>query len=88
MGQLFTQTCINQTISWLVRGWNTFGARMSHGHTWTHKTHYSMDLGEAITFLLIALFVINHGGFIQMSFCLKTLKLGVPKFSKLGLLTF
>jgi hypothetical protein len=71
-----------------MHGWNTFGARMSDGHTWTHKIHYSMDLGEAITFPLIIFFFINHGGCIQMSFWLRTLKLGVSKFPKLGLLAF
>ncbi len=31
---------------------NTFGARMSHGLTRTHKTHHGPDLGEATTFPL------------------------------------
>ncbi len=54
-----------------------------HGFT----RHRGLDLGEAITFPLILFFVINHGGCIQMSFCLKTPKLGVSKFPKLGLPT-
>jgi len=89
MGQLFTQICTNQTISWLVRGWNTFGAWMNHMHTRTHKTHHVLDLGEATTFPLIVFSMPNHGAWTQMSFCPKTLKtpkLGVLKFSKLGLL--
>jgi hypothetical protein len=40
------------------------------------------------TFPLIILFVINHGGYIQMSFCPMTPNLEVLKFSKLGLLAF
>ncbi len=31
---------------------------------------------------------VNHGGCIQMSFCPRTPKLGILKFSKLGLLAF
>jgi hypothetical protein len=45
---------------------------------WTHKTHHGPN------FLLVVLFVISHGGYIQMSFCPKTPNLGVLKFSKLG----
>jgi hypothetical protein len=58
----------------------------SHKHTQTPKTHQGSDLGEVTTFPFIVLFVINHGGYIQMSFCLGTPKLVVPKFLKLGLL--
>jgi hypothetical protein len=67
---------------------NTFGARVSHEHTQIQKTHHSPDLGEATTFPLIILFVISHKGYIQMSFCLRTPKLGVSKLPRLGLLTF
>jgi len=63
----------------LVHGWTT-------KHTWTHKTHHDLDLKEANTFSLIILFVINHMGYIQMSFCPKILKLKILKFLKLGLL--
>jgi hypothetical protein len=58
---------------------------VNHGHTQTHKTHHDLNLEEATTFPLIVFSMINHGGYIQMSFCPKTPKLGVPKFSKLGL---
>jgi hypothetical protein len=34
-----------------------------------------LDLGEATTFPLVIFFVINHTGYIQMSFCLGTSKL-------------
>ncbi len=34
---LFTQTCTNQTTNWLMHSWNTFGARMNHGQTWTQN---------------------------------------------------
>jgi hypothetical protein len=69
-----------------MHSWITFGARMNHGHTWTHKTHHGPNLGEATTFPLILFSVISHKGCTQMSFCLGIPKLGVPKFSKLGLL--
>jgi len=65
--------------------WNTFGAQTYHGHTWTHKTRYNPNLGEATTFPLIILFVLNHGSCTQMSFCPRTPKLGVSKFLKLRL---
>jgi hypothetical protein len=67
----------------ILRNWNTFGARTRHEHTWTHKTHYDPNLGETSTFPLILFFMISHRGCIQMSFCPKTPKLGIPKFSKL-----
>jgi len=60
---------------------------MSHRHIRIHKIHHSLDLGEAITFPFIVFSMISHEGYTQMSFCLKTPKLGVLKFSKLGLLT-
>jgi len=72
------QTCVNQTTSWLMHSWNTFGAWTSHRHTWIHKTHHGPD------FFLVVLFVISHGDYIQMSFCPKTPNLGVLKFSKSG----
>jgi hypothetical protein len=48
---------------------NTFGAKKSHGQPWIHKTHHGLDLGEAITFPLIVLFVPLHKDHIQMAFC-------------------
>ncbi len=65
-------------------GWNTFGAQTSHEHPQTHKTHHNSNLGEANTFPFIVFSMINHGGCIQMSFCLGTPKLGVLKHPKLG----
>jgi len=88
MSQLFTQTCTNQTTSWLMHSYITFGAQTSHNHTWIHETRHDMDLGETITFLFIVFFMTNHGSYTQMSFCLGTPKLGVLKFPKLGLLAF
>jgi hypothetical protein len=86
MSQLFTQASTNQTTSWLVCGYSTIGTRISHGHTWIHKTHHNSDLEEATTFPLIVFSMPGHEGYTQMSFCLKTPKLGVPKFPKLGLM--
>jgi hypothetical protein len=60
---------------------------MSHGHIRIHKIHHSLNLGEAITFPFIVFSMISHEGCTQMLFCLKTPKLGVLKFSKLGLST-
>jgi hypothetical protein len=88
MGQIFTQACTNQTTSWLMRSCNIFNALTSHGHTWIHKTHRGLDLGEATTFPLIVFFMPGHGGCTQMSFCPGTPKLGIPKFLKLGLCDF
>jgi hypothetical protein len=86
VNQLFTKTCTNQTTSWLMHNWNTFGARTSHEQTQIHKIHHGPDLGEATTFPLIVFFVFGHGANTQMSFCFRTPKLGASKFPKLGLL--
>ncbi len=77
MGQLFTWTCTKQTTNLLVCNWSIFGARMNHMHTWTHKTHHDPSLKETTTFPFIVLFVISHGGYIQMSFCHE-----IPKFHR------
>jgi hypothetical protein len=37
----------NQTTSWLMHSWSTFGVRMNHGKTWTYKTHHGPDLGKS-----------------------------------------
>ncbi len=67
--------------------WSIFGARMNHEHTQTHKTHHNLDLEETTTFPFILFFVISHEGYIQMSFCPETPKLGIRKFPNLGLPT-
>jgi hypothetical protein len=67
--------------------WSIFGAWTNHRHKHIHKIHHYSDLGEVITFRLIVLFLISHGGYTQMSFCPETPKLGVLKFLKLGLHT-
>jgi len=72
--ELFTQTCTNQTTSWLVQSWNTFGARTSHRQTWTHKIHHDLDSREATTFPLIVFSMPDHGANTQMSFCSGTPK--------------
>jgi hypothetical protein len=51
-----------------------------------HKTHHGPNLGEATTFPFIVFSLLGHGAYTHMSFCLRTPKLGVLKFSKLGLL--
>jgi hypothetical protein len=60
--------------SWLVHSWSTFGVRMNHEQTQTHKTHHNPDLGEATTFPLIVYYVPLHEAHIQMTFCLGTPK--------------
>jgi hypothetical protein len=66
--QSLTRTYTNQTTSWLMHSWNTFGARTKHRQTRIHKTHHSPNLREATTFPLIIYFVPNHGISIQMAF--------------------
>jgi hypothetical protein len=72
--QLFTRTRTNQTTSWLMHSWSTFGVRMNHRRVRTHKTHHGLDLGKATTFPFIVYFVLGHGTSTQMTFCL-----GIPK---------
>jgi hypothetical protein len=50
-----------------------------------HKTHHGPDLGEATIVPFIVYSVPGHRTGTQMSFCPGTPKVGVPKFSKLGL---
>ncbi len=73
--QLCTWTCTNQITSWLVHSLSAFGARMSHGQTWTHKIHHDLDLGGATTFPLIVYSVLGHGTSTQMTF-----RPGTPKW--------
>ncbi len=83
--QLFTRTCKNQTISWLVHNLSIFGARTSHRQTWIHKTYHGPNLGEATTFPLIVYYVLDHRTSTQMSFLSHDSQVGVLKFLKLGL---
>jgi len=66
-----------------VHSWSIFGARTSHEHTWTHKIHHCLDLGEAITFPFIVFFVTSHGLHPNVIFP-GIPKSRVPKFPKLG----
>jgi hypothetical protein len=67
--QSLTQSCTNQTTSWLVHGCNIFGVRTNHGQIQTNKSHHNPNLGEAITFPLIVYSMANHRTKIQMTFC-------------------
>jgi hypothetical protein len=60
-----------KVATWLVRSWNTFGARMNHEQTQTPTNHHSPNLGEAITFPFIVFSVPGHGANTQMSYCLE-----------------
>jgi len=51
--------------------------------TQIHKIHHGSNLGGATTFPLILFSMINHRGYIQMSFCPK---MRISKFPKLGFL--
>jgi hypothetical protein len=77
--QLLTQTYINETTSWLMHSLNTFGVRTSHGEIWTHKTHHSLDLGEATIFFLIVYFAPGHKTSTQMTLSQDS-EARVPKF--------
>jgi hypothetical protein len=59
----------NQTTSWLVHSWSTFGARISHEQTRIHKIHHDPNLGEATTIPFIVYNVPLHKAHIQMAFC-------------------
>jgi hypothetical protein len=63
-----TRTCTkpnNKLVSALSKH---FGARMSHGRLWTHKTHHGLNLGETTTFPLIVYFALLLEAHIQMVF--------------------
>ncbi len=67
-----------------MHNWSTFDA-----WTYTNSLTMAQNLGEPINFSFILFSMISHKGCIKMSFCRRTLKLGVPKFlkfPKLGLL--
>jgi len=59
---------------WLMYSWSTFGVKISHEWTWTHKIHHDSDLKEAITFPLIVYSMPLHKAHIQMAFCPQTSK--------------
>jgi hypothetical protein len=66
-----------------MHSWNTFGARMNHRQTRTHKTHHNPNLGEATTIPFIVFFVTGlapkcHFVLGFPSWSLKILKIGTP----------
>jgi hypothetical protein len=81
-----TRTCTKPTNKCLVHRWSTFGARTSHGHVRTHKTHNDSNLGKATTFPLIIYYTPLHKAHIQMAFCPKTPKWD-PEIPKVGIPT-
>jgi hypothetical protein len=68
-----------------MHNWNIFVAWMNHEQTQTHKIHQGPNFGESTTFPFLIFFVPGHEPCTQISFCPKTSKLGISKFSKLGL---
>jgi len=59
---------------------------MSHEHTWIHKTHHGLDLGEATTFPFIIFFVTAMGFAIKCHFSRDSQagNLKIPKFEILA----
>jgi hypothetical protein len=53
-----------------MHSWNTFGVRTSQKQIRTHKTHHSLNLGEANTLYSM----VGHRTSIQMTFCPETPK--------------
>jgi len=55
---------------------------MSHEHTWIHKTHHDLDLGEATTFPFIIFFLIVMGFTLKCHFSRDSQvgNLKIPKF--------
>jgi hypothetical protein len=71
----------------LVNAWLEHFLCMDKPRAYTYSQNLSQpDLREATTFPFYVFSMISHGGCIQMSFCPGTPKLGVSKFSKLGLM--
>ncbi len=69
-----------------MHSWSTFGARTSHGQTWTHKIHHNSYLGEAITFPLIINFCAWPRGQHPNVILSRDSQVGISKFLKLRLL--
>jgi hypothetical protein len=86
--QLLTRTCINQTTSWLMHNWSTFGARMNHEQTQIHKIHHMLDLEETITFPLKVFPMLGHGSTPNCHFVLglPSWNLEIPKVATFGTL--
>jgi hypothetical protein len=58
---------------------------MSHGQTWTHRTHHGPDLGEATTFPPYSILCASPRGPHPNSILSKDSQVRVSKFSRLGL---
>jgi hypothetical protein len=76
--QLLTRTCTNQTTSWLMHNLDTFGARTSHRQTWIHKIHH-------VLYNILCAWPQDRHPNVILS---RDSQMGVPKFSKLGLMRF
>jgi hypothetical protein len=66
------------------------GAILVHEFTTSIHILTILTMGKTLekdtTFLLIIFYVLGHGAYTQMSFCIGTPKLGISKFPKFGLL--
>ncbi len=65
--------------------WITFGARMSHGQTQTHKTHHDLNLGEVTTFPPYSILCASPRGPHPNGILSRDSQMGVPKLPTLGL---
>ncbi len=65
-----------------MHSWSTFGARMNHGQTRTHKTHNSPDLGETTTFPPYSILCAFPRGPRSNGFLSRDSQVGVPKLPK------
>jgi hypothetical protein len=79
------RTCTNQTTSWLMHSWNTFGAWTSHKQTRTHKTPHDPYIKEATTFPLYYFLCLATGLAPKYHFVMG-LPSGSPKIPKNGTL--
>jgi hypothetical protein len=62
---------------------STFGARTSHGQTRTHKTHHSLDLGQATTFPPYSILCVFPRSPHPNGFLSRDSQMGVSKLRKL-----
>jgi hypothetical protein len=80
--QFLTHACTNQTTSWWLHNWSTFGAWMNHKQTWIHKTHHGPKSHHLPPYNTICAWPRNQHPNVNLS---RDSQAGVPKFPKLGL---
>jgi hypothetical protein len=83
--QLLTRTYTKLNIRWLVHNWSTFGAKMSHGKTWAHKSHHGLDLWGSHHLPLYIILCASPWGPHPNGILSWDSQMGISKFPKLGL---